>query len=461
MPNESIEDALKEVYALAPNSVIPLDTLEISYVGLPETLYIVKDRVSWDLTLEDSTTHTFKPCGFEFIQPAAGIDGVQQLSLAVDNVGDEVNDFFNALGTELTEPVKVVYRPYLSNDTSGPQLDPPLVLFLVDITMDVFKVSGRATFASIVNSRYPTQYYSAQRFPGLVGRGGNVIIPPDPSDAWEVNRLSYTSAKGVNAEGSNVRGLTFSPDGTKMYTVVRRFELSDKVNEYDLSTAWDIRSAVFNQTKALTYTPMDFFDADEASGISFKPDGTKMYISVYLVFYADEGDDVIYVGVQEYILSTPWDISTASLSSFLDVPGTSVPTGLYFREDGLKLFVPRRDGSMRSYTLSTAWDLSSFSTGTLKNFSDDESYITGVFFKSDGTKMYIVGMENDEVIEYDLNILWDYTTAVPTGETLSIGPYEPSPEEGPRGLYWKSDGFTMYSVRVDIIGSAVYKYDIV
>ena len=169
MPNDSIEDALKEVYALAPADIVPLDTIEISYVGIADTLYLVRDHKEWSLTLEDLSIKTFKPCGFRFIPPASGKDGLQQMTIAVDNVGDEVADFFESLGSALSEPVKVTYRPYLSNDTTTPQMDPPLVLFLTDIQMTVFEISGRATFTNIVNAKYPTEYYTRQRFPGLAG----------------------------------------------------------------------------------------------------------------------------------------------------------------------------------------------------------------------------------------------------------------------------------------------------
>ena len=167
MPNDSLEDALKEAYALAPNDEYVIDTLEISYTGLADTLYLVRDRFEKTFTLEDATVKTFKPVGFRFTPPAAGKDGRQQMLLAIDNVGAEVSDFFDQLGTALTEPVKVTYRPYLSSDTTTPQLNPPLVLFLVDVQLTLFEISGRATFTNIVNAKYPREYYTRERFPGL------------------------------------------------------------------------------------------------------------------------------------------------------------------------------------------------------------------------------------------------------------------------------------------------------
>ena len=53
--------------------------------------------------------------------------------------------------------------------------------------------------------------------------------------------------------------------------------------------------------------------------------------------------------------------------------------------------------------MSTAYDVS---TATyVQNFSitAQESSITGVEFKTDGTKMYVIGTSGDDVNEYDLS----------------------------------------------------------
>jgi hypothetical protein len=57
---------------------------------------------------------------------------------------------------------------------------------------------------------------------------------------------------------------------------------------------------------------------------------------------------------------------------------------------------------VNEYDLSTAWDISSASY--LQNFSvsAQETSPRGVFFKPDGLKMYIVGVSGQDVNEYDL-----------------------------------------------------------
>ena len=67
---------------------------------------------------------------------------------------------------------------------------------------------------------------------------------------------------------------------------------------------------------------------DNPNAIHFKPDGTRMYIVGRSV---DE--------VNEYILSTPWSISTASFVSNFSISSEGAnPRGLYIRDDGLKFW---------------------------------------------------------------------------------------------------------------------------
>jgi hypothetical protein len=111
------------------------------------------------------------------------------------------------------------------------------------------------------------------------------------------------------------------------------------------------------------------------------------------------GDDV-----NEYDLSTAWDISTASyLQNFSVSAQETVPTDLFFKPDGLKMYICGLTGDdVNEYDLSTAWDISTASY--LQNFSvaaqDTDPY--GLFFKPDGLKMYILGVVGDAVYEYDL-----------------------------------------------------------
>jgi DNA-binding beta-propeller fold protein YncE len=102
--------------------------------------------------------------------------------------------------------------------------------------------------------------------------------------------------------------------------------------------------------------------------------------------------------VNEYDLSSAWDVSTASyLQNFSVASQETAPSGLFFKPDGTKMYVIGLfQDSVYEYDLSSAWDVStaSFTYPTTNYFSvaAQETIPQGVFFKPDGTKMYVIGM---------------------------------------------------------------------
>lgn len=219
--------------------------------------------------------------------------------------------------------------------------------------------------------------------------------------------------------------MTFKPDGTKMYIVG---ETTDTVYEFTLSTPWDQSTAV--QTASFPVS-----EDGTPSGIRFKPDGTKMYIS-------GRSNDKIY----QYSLSTAWDVSTGSYDSkSLDVSGETLTNQeLHFRSDGKKVYVLGGDGIgtkyVYQYSLSTAWDASTGSYDTVSfSVNPQESNAQGMSFKPDGSKMYIVGASNNTVYQYSLSTPWDLSTTA--YDTVLF----PIAEEGnPSAVAFKPDGTKMY-----------------
>ena len=82
----------------------------------------------------------------------------------------------------------------------------------------------------------------------------------------------------------------------------------------------------------------------------------------------------------------------------------------------------------------TGWYL----TGNSFSVAADESAATGIFFKPDGTKMYIVGTSGDDITEYDLSTAWNITTASAVGVSPALG------DTAPADLYISSDGTKCY-----------------
>ncbi|MEM4663219.1 MAG: YncE family protein, partial [Candidatus Diapherotrites archaeon] len=246
--------------------------------------------------------------------------------------------------------------------------------------------------------------------------------------SWDITKYKYQTSFSIVGNFNEVdipeyllQSVFFSSDGTKMYILG---DSSDRVYQYSLSTAWDISTA--------SYDKNFYVGSRDTSprGLFFSPDGTKMYI---LGDYRDR--------VYQYSLSTAWDISTASYDKnfYVGSQDTS-PRGLFFSPDGTKMYI-LGDSSDRvyQYSLSTAWDISTASYD--KNFyvGSQDTYPRGLFFSPDGTKMYILGDYSDRVYQYSLSTAWDISTA-----SYDKNFYVGSQDTSPSGLFFSSDGNKMY-----------------
>ena len=145
--------------------------------------------------------------------------------------------------------------------------------------------------------------------------------------------------------------------------------------------------------------------AEEATpnGLFISPDGLNMYVN------GASGDDV-----NQYTLSTAFDVSTATfVRLFSTASQDSSPQDIFFKPDGLSMFVVgATNDTVFQYTLSSAFDIST-ATYASKSFSvaSQDTNPFGLWFKPDGTVMYVVGTTNDTVFQYTLGTAWDVSTA--------------------------------------------------
>ena len=251
---------------------------------------------------------------------------------------------------------------------------------------------------------------------------------------YDIANASYDSVSfSVSGQESAPRGIFFKPDGYKMYVIG---EGSDTVNQYDLSTAWDVSSASYVQNFSVAT------QENRPTSVFFKPDGTKMYV------LGRAGDDV-----NEYDLSTAWDISTASyLQNFSVSVQDNTPWGIFFKPDGTKMYMSGlSNDSIFEYDLSTAWDISTASYSQNYSVATQENTPTEVNFNPDGTKLFVLGNQNDSVYEYDLSTAWDISTASYNSVSFSLT----SQEANPYGFRFSTDGLKMYVLGFD---KFVYQY---
>jgi hypothetical protein len=250
---------------------------------------------------------------------------------------------------------------------------------------------------------------------------------------YDVSSASYTQSFSVAGQEDQLRGIAFNTDGTKMFVVGAN---GDDVNEYDLSTGFDVSTSVYSQNFSVA--------AQDTSptGIAFNNDGTKMFIVGAI-------GDAVY----EYTLSTGFDVSTASYSQSLSVAAQeTTPTDVSFNANGTKMFILGYIGDdVNEYTLSTGFDLSTASYSQNFSISAQETNPTGIAFNADGTKMFITGTVGDDVNEYSLSTGFDVSTAS-YSQNFSVSAQETAPE----GIAFNTDGTKMFVV--GDTGEAIFEY---
>ena len=226
------------------------------------------------------------------------------------------------------------------------------------------------------------------------------------------------------------RGIHFNTDGTKMFVVGNNV---DEINEYSLSTGFDISSGG-NSISAFTARE-DIADTVGAfpQGIEFNTDGTKMFVT------ESTGSNQLH----EFTLTTGFNLSTmvndgTHVTSDVLSDTLLSPHGIAFSIDGTKMFVVSNDvnginsnDSVNEYSLSSGFDITTASFTHSFDVSDRAHDPHGVEFNTDGTKMFIMDTRLSSqsgtgyLYEYILSCPWQLTGTC--GETNKDDPINPTP----------------------------------
>jgi hypothetical protein len=218
---------------------------------------------------------------------------------------------------------------------------------------------------------------------------------PSVESAYDLTAATTFILNSYSVAGTEnqVHGLFFKPDGTKFWTIGRQV---DHINEFSVAVPWDISTATPNSSLSISA------QESNPSGLFFSPDGLYMY-------HTGESQDKVH----QYTLSTAWTLSTASFTRSLSVYSQEpIPLGIFFRADGLKMYIAGSQiDEVNEYTLTTAWDISTASFLQLFSVNPQETQPSDIFFKSDGLTMFLVGSAGDDMNEYTLTTAWDISTA--------------------------------------------------
>lgn len=173
------KEAIQEAYASAPVNEIAVDTFELYHpsfvneLNQPTAIRVCLAHedlmfgLEADAILNPGQMVKFLACEFTATLPDVSEDGgTPSIQLGIANVSREITKYLELAKQSLT-PIKVTYRPYLLSNPSVPQMDPPIVMEMSEIDVDVFQATGTATLEDIRNFPFPYETYNITRFPGL------------------------------------------------------------------------------------------------------------------------------------------------------------------------------------------------------------------------------------------------------------------------------------------------------
>jgi hypothetical protein len=226
----------------------------------------------------------------------------------------------------------------------------------------------------------------------ICGNSSDKVFQYNLSTAWDLSTGSYSTS--FNTPTVNPRDLALNNDGTKIYTID-----GTQVFQATLSTAYDLSTASDDGSSARNQLPVS------GVGLCFASDGSAFY-------WCDSNARNIY----QVNLTTAYDVSTGSSISYtLNYPSNmgyiAGAQCLDINADGTKMLLITNGSTTYSATayvleMSTPNDLSTVSlqNGLGYNFlasSPQDSYVTGVYIKPAGDAFYVSSLITDSIVAYN------------------------------------------------------------
>jgi len=246
------------------------------------------------------------------------------------------------------------------------------------------------------------------------------ILSPRPD--WDLNDFSYTGdSVAVGGTDSAPQGGAYNNDGTVFFLLGAN---TDTIYEMDLTTPYRISTATFNGNE-LSVT----LDETNPTGMAWSRDGKTFFLS-------GATDDA----VDQYNAPTPFTIVGATFVKTFDVSSeTTSPRGMAVNHDGTKFFVVGGAGFVFQYSFGSPYDLagSSFDSVSLDTSTED-NVPTGMFWQTNGKKLFVLGIQNDSLFRYDTPDPFTLNGAsFDTGQELDVSSEDGIASEAifdPRGL---------------------------
>jgi hypothetical protein len=286
--------------------------------------------------------------------------------------------------------------------------------------------------------------------------GKNIFFKPDGRRMYIVGEDSFTSGTsgyltgGINAE-SDYSVWEAIIDGSFLVTIDGIKYNVTGIDFTGVTDMDDVASVIEQEIQRMTgRLETCVWDTDHFLISSILGDASSSISVLSTINYGTVGTDISGMGVsdwmdsdtgngtptsgtsnyggsrlQEFMLAIPWDTSTLRYNTYYDYSANSPfiddCKGLIISPDGTRIFLANAwEGSTNpehyySYTMSTAWDLSTISYDNKSyDFSSDGINAHGMSLDPDGYKLYVADYGHDggatHIIQYTFGTAYDLDT---------------------------------------------------
>lgn len=270
-----------------------------------------------------------------------------------------------------------------------------------------------------------------------VGESSDIIIKNRLSTPYDVSTASVLQVYDDTTSIENTpQQVVVSPDGTKLFLTGSQ---TDDIKSYTMSTAHDLSTLSYDGASYDLYVYSD--GVVLPYDMQFKPDGTKLYVC---------GNGSAR-NIIQYNLSTAWDLSTATYVAGIKTSSNCYGFQITSdgTTDGAR--ITYNDGNkIIQAKLTTAWDLSTMKIPVyyVQNIVNTIATNDGrVFWKSDGTEFYHYDIAGRKLYTWTVDIPYSLTGVSADSGTNVTGEsviYHGNYATNNKMLFFKPDGTKMY-----------------
>jgi len=233
--------------------------------------------------------------------------------------------------------------------------------------------------------------------------------------------------------------------------------IGDNSNLVDL-VAEDVTITDTLNTASLSGAAADEALLSDGNGnLTFGSVGGVEEVSTFGNLPAIDPPQLAYVtGEEEYyyskpITGTPFDITSSQFALDTSInTQDSVPFGIAWNDDGSRLYEVGSDpDNIYQSTVSIPFDITSASFSTSINSQD--SFPKGIAWNNDGSRLYEIGASSANIYQYTVSTPFDISSA-------SFSTSTNAQDSSPQGIAWNNDGSRLYEIGPS--SDKIYQYTV-